>query len=440
MTAPMRRGDCPALTRPMQTGDGLIARLKPAGGLSPDQLAALCDASEAFGNGLLEVTQRGSLQFRGLSPETAPLIADTVNRLDIPARSGLTVDTGPLAGLDPAAIADPRPLAETLRAAIAARGLSPRLGPKVSVTIDGGGAIGLASVQGDVRLQAIFAGRWHLAVGGTAETAKSIGVMSEDDAVAAALWMLETVAATGRTGRARDLTAGQVAGAVAGLRIEPLPTPPVAATPAIGIHPLSNSRVAVVVGVAFGLVGAPQLRELARALAATGPAEFRFAPERGLVMIVPADAAATVGHTADRLDFVTRPDDPRLSIIACAGSPACASATYATRAVAGDVAEAAAGMLDGSMRIHLSGCTKGCAHPEPSALAFAGVADQVDLVVAGTASGRPSAHLQAEEILSTVGRLASYVARNRMTGETSRATIDRLNKAGNILMYEGRPT
>lgn len=439
MTAPMRRGDCPALTRPMQTGDGLIARLKPAAGLSPDQLAALCDASGAFGNGLLEVTQRGSLQFRGLTAETAPLIADTVNRLGIPAQSGLTVDIGPLAGLDPAATADPRPIADRLRAAIAARSLAAQLGPKVSVTVDGGGAIGLGSVQGDVRLQAISAGRWQVAVGGTADTATCVGVLSDVDAVAATLALLEAVAAKGRTGRARDLTAEQVASAVAGLRVEPLPKPPVAATPVIGAHPLSDGRIAVVVGVAFGLAGAPQLKELAR-LAPTGFAEFRFAPERAIVMIVPGHAASTVALAADRLGFVTRSGDPRLSVVACAGRPACGSAGFATRAVASDVAEAAAGMLDGSVRIHLSGCAKGCAHPEPAALTFAGVADRVDLVVAGTASGRASAHLQAEEILSTVGRVAGYVARNRIEGETSRAVIERLGKSGSISMDEGRPT
>jgi len=42
MTAELRRGACPTLKAPMQTGDGLLARLNPvAGGLSPKSLIGL---------------------------------------------------------------------------------------------------------------------------------------------------------------------------------------------------------------------------------------------------------------------------------------------------------------------------------------------------------------------------------------------------------------
>ena len=49
-----RRGACPALSAPMKTGDGLLVRLNPvAGGLSPAQLIGLCEAAEAYGNGVV---------------------------------------------------------------------------------------------------------------------------------------------------------------------------------------------------------------------------------------------------------------------------------------------------------------------------------------------------------------------------------------------------
>ena len=43
MNAPLlRRGECPTLAAPMQTGDGLLARLNPVdGGLTPAQLIGL---------------------------------------------------------------------------------------------------------------------------------------------------------------------------------------------------------------------------------------------------------------------------------------------------------------------------------------------------------------------------------------------------------------
>ena len=68
------------------------------------------------GNGIMEVTARGSLQIRGLTAESAPLLAAEVDALGIAVRTGVPVETGPLAGLDPEEIADPRPLAERIRA------------------------------------------------------------------------------------------------------------------------------------------------------------------------------------------------------------------------------------------------------------------------------------------------------------------------------------
>ena len=64
---PPRRGVCPGLSRPLPTGDGLLARLRPTGTIAPDAFAALCAAARAHGNGIVEITARGSIQVRGLS-------------------------------------------------------------------------------------------------------------------------------------------------------------------------------------------------------------------------------------------------------------------------------------------------------------------------------------------------------------------------------------
>src|SRR4051812_23542149 len=61
------RGACPTVAAPMQTGDGLLARIISTEPISVDELCTLCDASLAHGNGIIEITQRGSLQIRGLS-------------------------------------------------------------------------------------------------------------------------------------------------------------------------------------------------------------------------------------------------------------------------------------------------------------------------------------------------------------------------------------
>ena len=67
---PHRRGACPALATPMQTGDGLLTRF-PAQVLATDVLEALAGIAAAAGNGLIEVTARGSIQLRGLTAASA---------------------------------------------------------------------------------------------------------------------------------------------------------------------------------------------------------------------------------------------------------------------------------------------------------------------------------------------------------------------------------
>ena len=65
------RGRCPTLAAPMLTGDGWLVRLRAGGGLTAAQAAGLAAAAGRLGNGRIEVTGRGSLQVRGLTPETA---------------------------------------------------------------------------------------------------------------------------------------------------------------------------------------------------------------------------------------------------------------------------------------------------------------------------------------------------------------------------------
>ena len=128
----------------MQTGDGLLVRLNPvAAGLSPNTLIGLCEAALAArqrhrrSHGARQSADQGAdgrdrrWRFRG-----------DVDALGIAVRTGVPVETGPLAGLDPQEIADPTPLAERIRDGIAAAGLAARLGPKVSVVVDGGGQLG----------------------------------------------------------------------------------------------------------------------------------------------------------------------------------------------------------------------------------------------------------------------------------------------------------
>ena len=74
--------------------------------------------------------------------------------------------------------------------------------------------------------------------------------------------------------------------------------------------------------------------------------------------------------------LVTRADDPILRVTACTGAPACPQAYAKTRALA----VALASHLPVNMRLHVSGCAKGCAHPGASSITLVGTEDGFDLI------------------------------------------------------------
>src|SRR5262244_1882671 len=127
----LRRGACPGLSAPMATGDGLLARFAPLDCIPLDAFVALCAAARQHGNGTIEVTARGSLQVRGLTPRSAPAFTATVAALD--GVDGVPVIADPLAGHP---LIDSAGLAAAVRRAIADARLV--LAPKVSVVVDGG--------------------------------------------------------------------------------------------------------------------------------------------------------------------------------------------------------------------------------------------------------------------------------------------------------------
>ena len=114
-----RRGVCPGLSRPLPTGDGLLVRILPIDTIALDAFAALCALACTYGNGIIEITARGSIQVRGLSADSAPRFADAVAALGIAAEDGVPILCNPLAGLDAAEICDVSAFAAALRYAVA---------------------------------------------------------------------------------------------------------------------------------------------------------------------------------------------------------------------------------------------------------------------------------------------------------------------------------
>ncbi|MGA9947878.1 MAG: precorrin-3B synthase [Xanthobacteraceae bacterium] len=419
-TVPQRRGACPGLSAPMPTGDGLLVRLLPTGTLPLAAFAALCQAARACGNGVIEVTSRGSIQVRGLNEASAADFADTVAALDIAADDGVPVLCDPLAGLDAGEIFDSASLAAELRRIIAQSARATKLSPTVSVVIDGGGAIGLGTVAADIRLRAqALRGEvaLHVSIGGDEARAAGLGHVRPMHGVETVLRLLDVIAQRGRNARARDVVAAEGPQAFRSaisdflLSAEPVPDSRLrgnerngTAGAAIGKLSLGNGECAIGIGLTFGHAEAGSLERLIEAARAAEATGLRTAPGRALLAIgLSQKTAPAFAEAAERLGFITRADDPRRKVIACAGAPICASAHIASRALAPAIASSAAPRLG---TIHISGCAKGCAHSGAAVLTVVGMPEGCALIANGTVRDTPFAVAAKNELSAAIANHA----------------------------------
>ena len=137
----------------MPTGDGLLVRLLPAGTDPLDAFGKLCAAARRHGNGIIEITARGSIQVRGLSARFGAALCRRYRRARHRGgrrHSGSRAMRSP--GSIPQEILDAGALAADLRRALAERSLSQSSRRKSPSSIDGGGALDLDDLAADVRL------------------------------------------------------------------------------------------------------------------------------------------------------------------------------------------------------------------------------------------------------------------------------------------------
>jgi precorrin-3B synthase len=67
------KGWCPGALRPMESGDGLVVRLRAHGSrLSAAQAVSIADLALAHGSGLIDLGTRAHIQLRGVRAESLP--------------------------------------------------------------------------------------------------------------------------------------------------------------------------------------------------------------------------------------------------------------------------------------------------------------------------------------------------------------------------------
>ncbi|WP_165216916.1 precorrin-3B synthase [Affinirhizobium pseudoryzae] len=423
----LARGACPALDAPMLTGDGYLSRVALIEPISPVQLATLCSLSERHGNGMIDISARGNLQIRGLTPASAAALEADVRSLALPLREGLAVEWTPLAGLDPTTDVDPRPLGLEIMAR--AQDLRGSLAPKLSVVIETRGLIRLDGLLADIRLVAAENdGRtgWHILLGGTADQGRAIGFVQENEAADCVAALLAHLAALGPRTRGRDIDPGRLPETVSRVLEASPPSLSPSHHDAFGLFELEDGQCALRVALPFGQIQSRQLSAFADHARRCGIESIKPAAEHTLLAFGSGETCAALQTAAKTHGFITDEHDPLRQIDACPGAPSCQSARLDTHALGRFAAEESGELFDGSLRLHLSGCLKACAHPTAATLVFAGTDDATHLVIDGKTTDTPAKRLFPQTEAAALSALSALLRLERQPGETSRDCLRRL--------------
>jgi precorrin-3B synthase len=392
------KGWCPSLLRPMESGDGLIARIKPtAATFKADDLRMIAGMAEAHGNRQVEFTRRGNLQIRGLDHAGHAVLAEVAVSCglavaDAAAEARRTVLTSPLSlADDPTCQFDAHALGQDLERKLVTATDLDALPGKFGFAIDGGGAVSIArSGQAPGADIILFAQPSGPAIA-LAGDPTHVALVEADHAVSAMLALARAFAS--KTGadirRMADLVRSAGARAVlnaAGCTVSDNVNAAQKTDQPIGPIDLADGANAIAAAPPFGRLSARALYSLAGLADGYGDGTVRLTPWRSVVLtgLKPSKLRVAMDWCED-LDLIITPDDRRLRLVACTGAPGC---SHAFAPALGDAAEFADYWASSGV-LHVSGCQKGCAHSSIADITLVAGANGYAWISHGTPTSAP---------------------------------------------------
>jgi ferredoxin-nitrite reductase len=401
---------CPGLFYQTVAQDGFLTRIRlPGGRLNGAQAKYLATIAEDYGNGQIWLTNRANVQLR-LGQATLP--AAVLAQLQILGLAAVdaSVDhlrnimASPTAGIDRSALIDVSPLVRAIDDYLSSHPELAALSAKFSIGLDGGERVSIRDRRNDVWFVAASVDRLRVYFGDD-DTGIVVGPDDVVEIVAAIgriyLDIAPQILGDGERRKSRKprwreivdyvgfdeikvpLLKGDLGGSalsqstvLQNLRfdrkdlIPPRPPSKGGDMNHIGIHAQNDDRHYIGIVIPLGKLQSSQLTNLAQLAETYGDGELRLTPWQNVIIPNVAQPIALQTQLT-QLGYSTNPIHPAAALVACSGSPGCASSFTATQADAVQIIENL--QIDRPVNIHVSGCNKGCAQPYASDIALMGL-------------------------------------------------------------------
>lgn len=382
---PLRPSACPGLLRIVPALDGGICRIKLAGGsITSEQALAVAQAARLYAHGVIEATNRGNLQIRGIGDQQDALI-QTLLAAGLGPKNPESDDVrnlmlSPGAGLDPDRLLDTRPLAAQIMAALENNPRFYDLSPKFALSLDGGESLVMLEHPHDLWLSALqIEGEMLLGFGfaGCPANDSPVAAVPVANGLELVLAVLELFLDTARPEqvRMRQLLAEmsveklleQLATRLSvALRTDQKITDwrrsAVLAHQHIGIYPQSEAGKVAVGGVApLGRLDPQMLATVAQLAAQMGDGSLRLTPWQSVLLPnITAGQAQDVLSRLQAAGLLCSAEQALTQMIACTGSTDCVKGLADAK---GDARVLAAQLQNHgiSRPVHLSACKRSCA-------------------------------------------------------------------------------
>ncbi len=417
---PIAVGDaCPGLFYQTAAQDGWLSRIRlPGGRLTGAQAKYLATIAQDYGNGQIWLTNRSNVQLRLAAAMPAGALArlQTLGLAAVDARVDhlRNIMASPTAGIDRSALIDVGPLVGAIDDYLSSHSELAALSAKFSIGLDGGEAVSIRDRRNDLWFVAESFDQLRVYFGSddTGIVVGPDGVVEIVAAIGRIYWTIAPqILGDGERRKSRKprwreivdylgldeikvpLLKGDLGGSplsrstvLRNLRFDRQdlipPSPPNSfgeASPTkggdmnhIGIHAQNDDLHYVGIVMPLGKLQSSQLLKLAQLAETHGNGELRLTPWQNVIIPNVAQPIELQNHLT-HLGYSTDRANPFAALVACSGSPGCASSFTATQSDAMQIGEYLMDKLDRPVNIHVSGCSKGCAQPYASDIALMGV-------------------------------------------------------------------